>query len=435
MTRPTRAAVLALFLICIYCLSFRSRSARAADEPGFRAELLFPYRADHNHAPGLVECSDGDLIASWYRGSGERSSDDVRVCGARLRKGSREWSKDFLMADFPGFPDCNTCMMIDSEDRLWLFWPLILANSWESALTNFLVSRDYLGDGAPKWDQNGIIPLKPDDFKDEVLRHLDQAEKELPARIAKLPEAQRAARELRWKQGIAQMRQHAGEKLAQRLGWQPRCKPTVLPASDRHPHGRILLPLYSDTFSLGLMAISDDRGRTWFASKPIFAWGGIQPTVLPRQDGTLVAYLRDNGGSGHIKVSESKDDGMTWGPVTLSELANPGAGIDGVRLANGHFCLVYNDLSRGRSSLAVSISEDEGRTWKQTRHLERHEAGSYHYPCMIQGRDGTIHVIYSYFCPKERGKHESKSMKHAAFDEAWISKGESSGEIGDGGDR
>jgi hypothetical protein len=239
MTRPTRAAVLALSFVC---LCFGSRSAWAADEPGFRAELLFPYRADHNHAPGLVECSNGDLIASWYRGSGERSSDDVRVCGARLRKESREWSKDFLMADFPGFPDCNTCMMIDSEDRLWLFWPLILANSWESALTNFLVSRDYLGDGAPKWDQNGIIPLKPDDFKDEVLHHLDQAEKNLPDRIAKLPEAQRPARELRWKQGIAQMRQHAGDKLAQRLGWQPRCKPTVLPPSDRHPHGRILLP-------------------------------------------------------------------------------------------------------------------------------------------------------------------------------------------------
>jgi predicted neuraminidase len=402
-------------------------SALAADLPKFHSELVFPYRAEHNHAPGLVECANGDLIASWYRGAGERSADDVRVCGARLRKGSQEWSKDFVMADFPGFPDCNTCMMIDSEQRLWLFWPLILANSWESALTNFLVSRDYLGDGAPKWDQSGIIPLKPDDFKDEVLHHLVDAEKELPQRLTKLPESQRAAREARWKRGITEMRAHAGDKLAQRLGWQPRCKPTVLPASERHPKGRILLPLYTDTFSLGLMAISDDRGRTWFASRPIFAWGGIQPSVLPRSDGTLVAYLRDNGGSGHIKISESKDDGMTWGPVTLSELPNPGAGIDGVRLANGHFCLVYNDLTRGRNSLAVSISEDEGRTWKSTRHLEKHEAGSYHYPCVIQGSDGTIHTIYSYFQPKAGKGRESKSMKHAAFDEAWILKGDGSG--------
>jgi predicted neuraminidase len=409
-------------------LLFLPRCLLAADESGFRSELVFPYRTDHNHAPGLVECGNGDLIASWYRGTGEKSADDVRVCGARLRIGSHEWSKDFLMADFPGFPDCNTCMMIDSEQRLWLFWPIILANSWESALTNFLVSREYLSDGPPKWEQSGIIPLKPDDFKDEVLRHLDEAEKGLPQRVAKLPEAQRAAREARWKRGIVEMRKRAGDKLAQRLGWQPRCKPTVLPPSERHPRGRILLPLYSDTFSLGLMAISDDRGRTWFASRPIFAWGGIQPSVLVRQDGSLVAYLRDNGGSGHVKVSESKDDGMTWGPVTLSELANPGAGIDGVRLANGHFCLVYNDVPRGRNSLAVSISEDEGRTWKYTRHLERHEAGAYHYPCVIQGHDATIHVIYSYFRPSALGRREGKSMKHASFGESWILKGDGGGE-------
>ena len=157
---------------------------------------------------------------------------------------------------------------------------------------------------------------------------------------------------------------------------------------DRHPQGRILLPLYTDTFSLGIMAISDDKGRTWFASQPIFGWGGIQPTVLVKSDGTLVAYMRDNAGSGHIKISESKDDGLTWGPVTLSELANPGAGIDGVRFANGHFCLVYNDQSRGRTRLAVSISDDEGKTWKWTRHLESHDAGAYHYPCVIQGLMG-----------------------------------------------
>ena len=49
-----------------------------------------------------------------------------------------------------------------------------------------------------------------------------------------------------------------------------------------------------------------------------------------------------------------------------------------------------------------------------TRHLEDQERGSYHYPAVIQGADGTIHAIYSYFV--EGGK----SMKHAAFDESWV---------------
>src|SRR5579862_679085 len=122
---------------------------QAAEEPVYRAELVFPLRGEHNHAPGLVECPNGDLIASWYRGNGERSADNVAVYGARLRKGETQWSDAFLMADFPGFPDCNTCMMIDPDNRLWLFWPIILANTWESAVTNFLVADDYMSNGAP----------------------------------------------------------------------------------------------------------------------------------------------------------------------------------------------------------------------------------------------------------------------------------------------
>ena len=29
----------------------------------------------------------------------------------------------------PGFPDCNTAMMSDPQGKLFLFWPVILANS------------------------------------------------------------------------------------------------------------------------------------------------------------------------------------------------------------------------------------------------------------------------------------------------------------------
>jgi predicted neuraminidase len=398
--------------------------AAAGDAPLYRAELVFPLRREHNHAPGLVECSNGDLIASWYRGGGERQSDDVAVYGARLRHGETKWSKTFLMADYPGFPDCNTCMMIDADNHLWLFWPVILANTWESALTNFLVARDFLADGAPKWERSGIILLKPANFKEAMLRRMDDATKRVTERIAKLPEERRAAATARFKKGLEQAKARMDDKLFQRLGWQPRCKPTLLPASDRHPQGRVLLPLYSDTFSVGIMAVSDDKGRNWFASEPIVSWGGIQPSVVPKSDGTLVAYLRDNGGSGHIKVSESKDDGLTWGPVHLSELANPGAGIDAVRLAGGHFCLVYNDLPRGRNNLAVSISDDEGATWKWTRHLEKHPNGAYHYPCVIQGRDGAIHAIYSNFEHGAFHGRDGKSMKHVTFNEAWVKQGD-----------
>jgi hypothetical protein len=95
--------------------------------------------------------------------------------------------------------------------------------------------------------------------------------------------------------------------------------------------------------------------------------------------------------------------------------------------------MVYNDLERGRQSLAISLSDDEGRTWPVTRHLERDpdgatgdDTGQYHYPSIIQTRDGLIHVTYSVFLPPARsatdaqGRRLRKSIKHAAFDEAWV---------------
>ena len=66
-------------------------SPARADPPSFKAELVFPLHPQHNHAPGIVEFPHGDLFVSWYRGSGERSADDVAVYGARLRKGATQW--------------------------------------------------------------------------------------------------------------------------------------------------------------------------------------------------------------------------------------------------------------------------------------------------------------------------------------------------------
>ncbi len=369
-------------------------------QPFLRAELVFPLHPRHNHAPGIVECPNGDLLVSWYRGSGERSADDVALFGARLRKGQTQWGEAFPLGDHPGFPDCNTTLFIDRHKRLWLFWPIILDNTWDSCLTCYRVSGSYESEGPPKWDWQGIIPLKPQDFEKTMLAGHEARMKMFPDK----PLVKRADPD-----GLKKL---LADKLRTRLGWQPRCKPTVLPS------GRILLPLYSDTYSAGIMAVSDDDGKSWYASQPLAGYGSIQPAVLRRGDGTLVAYMRENGPVRRVRVAESKDDGITWGAVGAAELPNPGSGLDAVRLANGHWVLVYNDTTKGRSSLAVSLSDDEGETWKWTRHLEKHDAGSYHYPAVIQGADGTIHAVYSYFVTG------GKSMKHAAFNEAWIRQGD-----------
>lgn len=377
-------------IVCTICptVEFRVPSL-------LHCELIFPLNPKHNHAPGIVECPNGDILVSWYRGSGERTADDVAILGARKRKGEAKWSEPFTMADTAGFPDCNTSMYLDEKGKLFVFWPVIIANSWESCLTTVRTSTDYTGDGSPKWNWQDTLYLKPIDFIPEMKKGWADYTKSFGNELIK-------------RIGEGELDKRINDKLLSRLGWQPRNKPI------RHSSGRILLPLYSDTYSAGLIAYSDDGGKSWLASKPIAAYGGIQPTLLEKKDGSLVAYMRENGPLGKIRVSESKDKGESWSAVGVCDLPNPGSGCDGVRLANGHWLMVYNDTTKGRHRLAVSISEDEGKTWPRKRLIEDQADGRFHYPAVIQGKDGTILCVYSYFVPG------GKSMKFASFDEAWV---------------
>jgi hypothetical protein len=93
--------------------------------------------------------------------------------------------------------------------------------------------------------------------------------------------------------------------------------------------------------------------------------------------------------------------------------------------------LIGNDTEDGRHSLAVTISPDEGRTWPWQRHLEFNppgpQAGRFHYPAVIQARDGSLHATYSYHLPSDPsvpGGKEAKSIKHAHFNEAWVLAGD-----------
>src|SRR5438034_1000287 len=99
-----------------------------SEKPACDSELIFPPEHLHNHASCIVECANGDFLVCWYNGSGEKSADDVKVEGARKKKGEKAWSRRFVMADTPGFPDTNPCMFIDPQKRLWLIWQTIIAN-------------------------------------------------------------------------------------------------------------------------------------------------------------------------------------------------------------------------------------------------------------------------------------------------------------------
>jgi predicted neuraminidase len=370
-------------------------------EPYFESVAIFPSEKKHNHASCVVELANGDLLAAWYSGTGERSADDVKIQGAWLSKGNVLWGSRFTLADTPGYPDCNPALFAAPDRTIWLVWPTILDHRWEGALLKFAVARDESEhSGAPHWFREGVLHVTPIGFDTEWARSVAGLSSGIPARL----------------EGYFKT---AGERskdpLYQRLGWMPRVHPTVLSS------GRWLLPLYSDTFSASLALISDDRGATWTASKPMIGFGNIQPSLVERKDGTVVAFMRDNGPFRKIRQSESKDQGVTWSPVTSTSLPNPGAGVEAIPLASGRWALVYNDTERGRHSLALSLSDDEGSTWTRTRHIEVQQAGqgSFHYPSLLQTRDGMIHVTYTH-----GGTADGSTIQHARFNEDWVLRGD-----------
>jgi len=388
--------------------------------PFLESELIFPLETWHNHASCIVETPKGDLLVCWFHGSGERTADDVIIQGARLRKGRHQWEPRFLMADTPGFPDGNPCMLIDPKQRLWLLHTTILANTWESALLKVRISHNYSADGCPIWDYSEVLHVKPGpEFDAEVARRLPDLESE----ISSLHLAGKPLQEA--EQALDALRHHATDKLYRRLGWMTRAHPFVLEGR------RLIVPLYHDGFSFSLMAITDDWGLTWHPSTPLVGAGNIQPSLVRRHDGSLYTLMRDNGPPPHrLQQSQSADRGETWSRVTDTDLPNPGSGAEIISLRNGHWALISNDTERSRHQLAVQISDDEGRTWKWKRYLEKDDpgpqAGSYHYPSLIQAKDGTLHASYSYHLnrqnlPKDTdGDPAAKSIKHAHFNEAWV---------------
>jgi predicted neuraminidase len=421
--KPT--APFALACVCALA-SLSAAGAQPAGDSGaaapfHTAELIFPLEHWHNHGSCVVETPGGDLLVCWFHGSGERTADDVKVEGARLRKGQTAWSPRFTMADTPGYPDTNCCMFIDPQRRLWLLWPTILANEWHTALMKYRIASKYDADGPPAWELNEVLHVTPGpEFEAGVKKAIAGVEAGI--------DAQPAARQTQLWAYVTSVRKQAGDKLSRRLGWMTRAHPFVLDGK------RLIVPLYSDGFSFSLMAITDDWGKTWHTSTPLVGAGNIQPSIVRRKDGSLYTLMRDNGPPPkRLHQSESRDRGETWGAVTDSDLPNPGSGAEVIGLRNGHWALVSNDTENGRHSLAVSISDDEGKTWKWKRHLELDPAGPgggrFHYPSIIQAADGSLHASYSYHLAESGaakdpdGLRMNKSIKHAHFNEAWVMEG------------
>src|SRR5689334_10259597 len=152
---------LAAALLAGFALISADRAV-SVEKPFCESEIIFPLEHWHNHSSSIVETPKGDLLVCWFHGSGERTADDVLIRGARRARTRTGWSAPFTMADTPGFPETNPVLYVDRRERLFFFWPLIIAHRWETALMKYRISTDYQqADGPPAWAFQDNIVLVP----------------------------------------------------------------------------------------------------------------------------------------------------------------------------------------------------------------------------------------------------------------------------------
>jgi predicted neuraminidase len=367
-----------------------------------KSMLIFSPQPLHTHGSTIVNLPNGDFLAAWFEGSGERTADDVKIMGARLKKGDASWSKPFLMADTYNIPDCNPVLFLNHQNKLFLVWIAVEANRWEYSILRFRTSIDYNKSGAPVWNWQDNILLKPD----------DRFAKEVKSKFKDLPPGKSAwaAYAPQYDNMIIEASKDEGKRS---IGWMTRIKPLLL------GENKILLPLYSDGFNFSLVAISDDDGTHWHASLPIVGRGNVQPSLIQKKDGSIVAYMRDNGDEpSRVQISESNDSGMTWIAAQKTQIPNT-ASVQVYKLRDGRWAFIGNDIDDGRYQISLWLSDDEGKTWNWKTHLEKVAKGdgSFSYPSMLQAFDGFLHITYSY-----QRKEKLESVKYVVVNPALISK-------------
>jgi predicted neuraminidase len=115
---------------------------------------------------------------------------------------------------------------------------------------------------------------------------------------------------------------------------------------------------------------STDGGRTWtLAPVPLdrgnLRGAGVIQPALWHSGSTVHALMRSTEGSAYR--SRSEDSGRTWSPAEPSDLANGNSGLTVVDLGGAVAC-VHNPVAEdwgARCPLVVSVSADDGATWRQ----------------------------------------------------------------------
>lgn len=151
--------------------------------------------------------------------------------------------------------------------------------------------------------------------------------------------------------------------------------------------GRLLAGASTESWSTparwdAFVDVSEDDGLTWRRTEDLRldrdvcgGAGVIQPTLWQDQDGRVHLLARST--CGHLVGSSSDDEGLTWAPGRLTSVPNNNSAVSACAVDDRVF-LAHNPVSgnwAARAPLVVSVSDDDGATWRPWLTLETGMSG------------------------------------------------------------
>lgn len=333
------------------------------------------------HAADLLELPNGDLLCCWFAGS-EEGKADVSIVISRLKAGECVWSEPIKVSDDPQRSEQNPSLFFSPNGEIWLIYTAQIARTPENNPYYSLQSTAEIRckkslDNGYTWGKTEVLFSRPGSFCRQKIQVLTSG---------------------RWIFG----------------NW--------ICFAD-HTHNGSDIPV---------VYISDDQGNTWKEKKIPNSEGRVHANLIEIQPGKLIALFRSRFAD-NIYLSVSQDEGETWSEPKRTLLPNNNSSISAIKLHSGGLALVYNAVGFNgkpgitlwpdqRCPIEAAISEDEGNTWPFRRVVEFGEGFTgqwndinnqrYEYPVIMQGKDGRIHIAYTW--------GSRKNIKYVCVDEAWI---------------
>lgn len=359
-----------------------------------RQDAFLPTPYAQNHAANLHELHDGTLLCTWFAGTQEGMA-DIFVLLSRLEPGEMQWSEPQQLSDDTARSEQNPILFQAPDGPLWLIWTAQVSGNQETAIVRRRLSKD----GGRTWGPVDTLFEQAGTFVRHPPAVLDNGDWVLPVWYC-----------------ITQ----PGEK-------------------------------WIGSHDISAVMISSDAGATWARHDVPDSTGCVHMNVQQLEDGSLLGLFRSRWAD-HIYASRSSDRGRTWSAPEPTELPNNNSSIQYVKLASGALALVYNPvnaegISERRASLydeiedegddritpganamgksavwgiprapmSLALSTDDGHTWPvrvdlelgdgfcMTNNSQQKLNREFSYPTILQARDGSLHVAFTYF--RQKIKH------------------------------